>query len=188
MDQRSATTKQADAPASPSPEPELHVRRDLKNPVAAQAYQLEKLMARIDRPVEIPQVKEQTIKPPTDFVRNVQGSSAGAGSGEFHVYRALRRKENARLKFLEEMTKEERERHEFEQKQLEIQKSLEEKTAKRREKRKKRKQRDQGRKKTKKDGVGEPSNEGGEDDNGESGKDDDDQGKESDKDATGDRT
>ncbi|KAI8813082.1 hypothetical protein BJ742DRAFT_790972 [Cladochytrium replicatum] len=173
MDQR-FTAKQTDAPASPSPEPELHIRRDLKNPVAAQAYQLEKLMARIDRPVEIPKVKEETIKAPKDFVRNVQGSSAGAGSGEFHVYRALRRKENARLKFLEEMTKEERERHEFEQKQLEIQKSLEEKTAKRREKRKKRKQRDRGRKQPKTGGDGPQSNEGGGDDNAESGTDEDD--------------
>jgi hypothetical protein len=37
-----------------------------------------------------------------DFVRNVMGSSAGAGSGEFHVYRHLRRKEYARQKFIQE--------------------------------------------------------------------------------------
>lgn len=30
------------------------------------------------------------------------GSSAGAGSGEFHVYRHLRRKEYARQKFIQE--------------------------------------------------------------------------------------
>lgn len=30
------------------------------------------------------------------------GSSAGAGSGEFHVYRALRRKEYTRLKDMDE--------------------------------------------------------------------------------------
>ena len=30
------------------------------------------------------------------------GSSAGAGSGEFHVYRHLRRKEYARQKFIQQ--------------------------------------------------------------------------------------
>lgn len=35
------------------------------------------------------------------FVRNVMGSSAGAGSGEFHVYRHLRRKEYARQKHIQ---------------------------------------------------------------------------------------
>lgn len=34
-----------------------------------------------------------------------QGSSAGAGSGEFHVYRHLRRKEYARLNFIETQAK-----------------------------------------------------------------------------------
>lgn len=37
-----------------------------------------------------------------EFVRNVMGSSAGAGSGEFHVYRHLRRKEYSRQKFIQE--------------------------------------------------------------------------------------
>ena len=35
-------------------------------------------------------------------MKNVQGSSAGAGSGEFHVYKASRRREYERLKLLED--------------------------------------------------------------------------------------
>lgn len=38
------------------------------------------------------------------FVRNVMGSSAGAGSGEFHVYRHLRRKEYARQKQIQQLS------------------------------------------------------------------------------------
>lgn len=46
--------------------------------------------------------KERGVPSVPDFVRNVMGSSAGAGSGEFHVYRHLRRKEYARQKYLKE--------------------------------------------------------------------------------------
>lgn len=35
-------------------------------------------------------------------MKNVQGSSAGAGSGEFHVYKASRRREYERLQLMEE--------------------------------------------------------------------------------------
>ena len=35
-------------------------------------------------------------------MKNVQGSSAGAGSGEFHVYKASRRREYERIKLLED--------------------------------------------------------------------------------------
>jgi hypothetical protein len=35
----------------------------------------------------------------------MKGSSAGAGSGEFHVYRHLRRKEYARLRHIETQAK-----------------------------------------------------------------------------------
>jgi hypothetical protein len=68
--------------------------------------QIDKLMSRIDKPVVIPERKHTTeLKGPKDFVRNVQGSSAGAGSGEFHVYRALRRKEYTRQAMMESEAK-----------------------------------------------------------------------------------
>ena len=37
-----------------------------------------------------------------EMMKNVQGSSAGAGSGEFHVYKASRRREYERLKMMED--------------------------------------------------------------------------------------
>ncbi|KAI9243732.1 hypothetical protein BDA99DRAFT_315825 [Phascolomyces articulosus] len=65
--------------------------------------QLEKLFKKIDKPIAIPQSrKEKSVKAPKDFVRNVPGSSAGAGSGDFHVYRAHRRREYARIKEMDD--------------------------------------------------------------------------------------
>jgi len=40
-----------------------------------------------------------------EFVRNVMGASAGAGSGEFDIYRGCRRREMIRQEFLEEEDK-----------------------------------------------------------------------------------
>ncbi|CAG8585112.1 5434_t:CDS:2 [Funneliformis mosseae] len=86
-------------------------------PVEIQRLQLEKLLRKADKPVNIPEmVDKPKLKPPKDIVRNVQGSSAGAGSGEFHVYRAHRRREYTRLKIMEEETKKEEEKREFEAK------------------------------------------------------------------------
>ncbi|RKO85230.1 hypothetical protein BDK51DRAFT_12859, partial [Blyttiomyces helicus] len=104
----------------------------------AQQLHVERLMARIDKPIHLPERKEKNLKGPKDFVRNVQGSSAGAGSGEFHVYRALRRKEYARQKFLDESAKEDEEQRAFREKVEATKRAEEERTAKKREKRKKR--------------------------------------------------
>lgn len=59
------------------------------------------------KPVIIPTTKERKdfANAIPSFIRNVMGSSAGAGSGEFHVYRHLRRKEYARQKHIQQKSK-----------------------------------------------------------------------------------
>ncbi|EGW01850.1 PRKR-interacting protein 1 [Cricetulus griseus] len=65
------------------------------------------------------------------------GSSAGAGSGEFHVYRHLRRREYQRQDYMDAMAEKQKLDAEF-QKRLEKNKiAAEEQTAKRRKKRQK---------------------------------------------------
>lgn len=65
--------------------------------------QLEKLMKDPSKPVVLPEAPQaKKIRPPREMVKNVQGSSAGAGSGEFHVYKASRRREYERLKLMED--------------------------------------------------------------------------------------
>ncbi|XP_065215882.1 PRKR-interacting protein 1 homolog [Planococcus citri] len=116
--------------------------RVLKNAYDLQRMKLEKLMKNPDKPVVIPdRPKEKKALFVPDFVRNVMGSSAGAGSGEFHVYRHLRRKEYARQKAISEMSEKERLDYEFQEKLKENQRKAEEKTAKKRQKRLKKKAR-----------------------------------------------
>ncbi|KAH8553785.1 hypothetical protein BGW37DRAFT_555812 [Umbelopsis sp. PMI_123] len=101
-----------------------------------QQRQLQKLFDRVDKPIVLPEPpKDKTLKPPPDVVRNVQGSSAGAGSGEFHVYRALRRKEYTRLKEMDEQEAKEKEAKEYAEKLTRMKAEDEERTAKNRAKR-----------------------------------------------------
>ena len=102
---------------------------------------IEKLMSNPDKPVSIPgEKKEWKPSDPKDFVRFVMGSSAGAGSGEFHVYRATRRREYNRLKYIDDKAKKEDADAEYHKKQEENQMMAEERTAKKRAKRLKKKQ------------------------------------------------
>lgn len=71
--------------------------------VEKQRVQLEKLLKDPTKPAYVPPPpKEKIIRPAREMMKNVQGSSAGAGSGEFHVYKASRRREYERLKLMEE--------------------------------------------------------------------------------------
>ncbi|RZC38014.1 PRKR-interacting protein 1 -like, partial [Asbolus verrucosus] len=93
-----------------------------------------------EKPVIIPEKpKERGVPVVPDFVRNVMGSSAGAGSGEFHVYRHLRRKEYARQKYMKEKGERERLDNEYHKKLEENRREAENKTAKKRQKRQKKK-------------------------------------------------
>jgi hypothetical protein len=68
-----------------------------------QRAQLERLLKDPAKPAHIPAPpKDKTLRPAREMMKNVQGSSAGAGSGEFHVYKASRRREYERLKMMEE--------------------------------------------------------------------------------------
>uniref|UniRef100_A0A182SSV4 PRKR-interacting protein 1 n=1 Tax=Anopheles maculatus TaxID=74869 RepID=A0A182SSV4_9DIPT len=113
----------------------------VRNAADIQRAKLEKLMKNPDKPVMIPAPSKNrdfsTAIP--SFVRNVMGSSAGAGSGEFHVYRHLRRKEYARQKQIQEKSHAEQLDDAFQQKLENNRKTAEERTAKKRAKRMKKK-------------------------------------------------
>ncbi|GLB37460.1 putative protein of unknown function (DUF1168) [Lyophyllum shimeji] len=118
------------------------VNRHAATPLDKQRSQLERLLKDPSKPAYVPPPpKEKTIRPPREMMKNVQGSSAGAGSGEFHVYKASRRREYERLKLLEESAQKELIEAEFERKRREAEESAEAKTAKNRAKRQKKKER-----------------------------------------------
>merc|ERR1719367_2513594 len=115
-----------------------------------QRSKLEKLMQNPEKPVNIPEPrKEKDPNKAAEFVYNVMGSSAGAGSGEFHVYRQIRRKEYARQKVMEEKKTKEDLNEEYHAKLEENQREADERTAKKRAKRQKKKEKKKNNKKQK---------------------------------------
>ncbi|XP_046444206.1 PRKR-interacting protein 1 homolog [Daphnia pulex] len=114
----------------------------IKNTYDYQRMKLDRLMKNPEKPVQLPErPKEKKSTPDTpDFVRNVMGSSAGAGSGEFHVYRHIRRREYARQKHIQIMSEKDKKDEDFRQKIENNQKLAEERTAKKRAKRLKKKE------------------------------------------------
>lgn len=71
-----------------------------------QAQAISKLLANPDKEIHIPDgPKEKSIRPARDVMKNVTGSSAGAGSGEFHVYKQQRRREYERIQLMEEQNR-----------------------------------------------------------------------------------
>ena len=74
-----------------------------------------------------------------DRVYHVMGSNAGAGSGEFHTYRHSRRREQERLKRIDEEAEKQAKEKERLERLMTLEDADEEKTAKRRAKRQKKK-------------------------------------------------
>ncbi|XP_037606247.1 PRKR-interacting protein 1 homolog [Sebastes umbrosus] len=121
-----------------------------KTPAEEQRLKLERLMRNPEKPAPIPdRPKEWNPRAPPEFVRDVMGSSAGAGSGEFHVYRHLRRREYQRQDFLDKIADKQDEDQDYLDKVEQNKQAAEDRTAKRKKKREKLKQKKLMAKKTK---------------------------------------
>merc|ERR1719322_1370786 len=116
-------------------------RKGPKTAYDVQRSKLEKLMKNPEKPVNIPGPrKEKDPNKAPEFVYNVMGSSAGAGSGEFHVYRQIRRKEMFRTRILDREREKEELDDAFQVKVAEVKKAEDEKAEKKRKKRNKKKE------------------------------------------------
>ncbi|KAL9623506.1 MAG: hypothetical protein Q9160_002187 [Pyrenula sp. 1 TL-2023] len=129
-------------PTSQDPRSHRPLKRRALTPTSATASEISVLMSDPSRPLDLPPsstANGKTLAPPPEIVANVQGSSAGAGSGEFHVYKAGRRREYERLRLMDEEVRKEKEKGEWEEEQEERRRGDEERMKKNREKREKKK-------------------------------------------------
>jgi hypothetical protein len=125
-------------PTSADPRSKRPTKKRALTPRTAQASQVEALFAKPDRNIAIPSsAVARPLGAPPEIVANVQGSSAGAGSGEFNVYKASRRREYERLRMMDEEVKQEGEDKAAKEKREELEKKDREKTEKNRLKREK---------------------------------------------------
>ena len=136
-------------PTSSDPRSHRPTKRRALTPVSQQASAVTALFADPTREINLPPSstdlsKKRTLAAPPEIVANVQGSSAGAGSGEFHVYKASRRREYERLRAMDEEVKTEKEDEAFRRKREEEAERDRKKTEKNREKREKAKARKKG--------------------------------------------
>ncbi|KAF2006020.1 DUF1168-domain-containing protein [Amniculicola lignicola CBS 123094] len=144
-------------PTSADPRSKRPTKKRALTPRDAIANQVEALFANPDREIKIPTTAAKSLAAPPELVTNVQGSSAGAGSGEFHVYKASRRREYERLRVMDEEVKREEEEKAYAERKLELEQKDREKTERNRLKRAKAKARQE--KKRKNGGKGDTGSE-----------------------------
>ncbi|KAJ4314774.1 hypothetical protein N0V84_008709 [Fusarium piperis] len=133
-------------PTSADPRSHRPTKKRALTPVSAQAASVDALFAKPDQNIHIPGPLSSSTSgvsraAPPEIVTNVQGSSAGAGSGEFHVYKASRRREYERLREMDEELRREKDADQFDKDKTERDRKDEERTRKNREKREKMKAR-----------------------------------------------
>ncbi|QDS70688.1 hypothetical protein FKW77_001483 [Venturia effusa] len=128
-------------PTSADPRSKRPIKKRALTPVSKQAENLEALFAHPEKEINISAPGTKTLAPPPEIVANVQGSSAGAGSGEFHVYKASRRREYERVKMMDDEAQKQEDDREWELKREEQRKKDEEKQNKNKKKRQKAKER-----------------------------------------------
>ncbi|CAH0041147.1 unnamed protein product [Clonostachys solani] len=133
-------------PTSADPKSRRPTKKRALTPVSAQAAGVDALFARPSQEINLPPPPggaSSSLKraAPPEIVANVQGSSAGAGSGEFHVYKASRRREYERLREMDQELAREKQQEEFEKHKDEQSRKDDERTRKNREKREKMKAR-----------------------------------------------
>ncbi len=88
-------------------------RRQL-SPVSQQRIHLETLLKNPEQDLGIERSDKESDGPP-DIINNILGSSSGAGSGDFHVYKNSRRREFERLRQMQAEVDRESSQAEFEE-------------------------------------------------------------------------
>ncbi|KAJ6005099.1 Protein of unknown function DUF1168 [Penicillium herquei] len=130
-------------PTSADPRSKRPTKRRAITPHSEQATEIKTLFKDTSKEIRLPTAaKDRTVaslSAPPEIVTNVQGSSAGAGSGEFHVYKASRRREYERLRSMQAEVDKEKNDEEWEKEREESKKKDDAKTDKNRRRREKKK-------------------------------------------------